>query len=265
MKILILFLLCGFLTNGQVRYKRMDLVAIDGFQGEDFKGKRIVVLDNDTLVDRTPEIKIPLKLSPKITNKEIMADYFYMTTITKKSRLTWWKKPIIIHMSDDFNEDVIQDLKSFSDSINATETVQIDFTDSKERSNLLILDHEVNFKPDALEGLGDFPKHKILFYYTNYALFRVDSEIDHGYIKIDLDRTKDSQEIKRSLRRTLYASLGYFIGRDEISQESLLYRKSKRNAYLSERDKLLLKVHYDHLTDYRVNAYDLYDLYWKKY
>ncbi|ARN77272.1 hypothetical protein BST97_04345 [Nonlabens spongiae] len=243
----------------------MDLVTIDNFQGESFIGRRIVILDNDTLVDQTPEIDTPVELSPKITNKEIMADYFYMTTISKKSRLAWWKKPIVIHLSDDFDEEIIEDLKSFVDSINATETVQINFSDTKEGSNLMILNHKVTFSSDLLKNLNDFPKQKILFYYTTYSLYRVDSEIDHGFIKIDLDRTNNSQEIKRSLRRTLYASLGYFIGRDEISRESLLYRKSERDADLNDYDRLLLQVHYDHLTDYRVNTYDLYELFWKKY
>lgn len=265
MKILILFLMSVAFLKGQTPYKRMDLVEIGDIQGESFEGKRIVILDNDTLVDQTPEVHVPLELSPKITNKEIMGDYFYMTTISKKSRLAWWKKPIVIHLSDDFDKEIIEDLKSFVDSINATETVQINFSDSKEESNLMILDHKVTFNSDLLKDLNDFPKQKILFYYTTYSLYRVDSEIDHGLIKIDLDRTNDSQEIKRSLRRTLYASLGYFIGRDEISKESLLYRKSEREAYLNDYDRLLLQVHYDHLTDYRVNAYDLYELFWKKY
>ena len=267
-KILILFLLSGAFVKGQTLYNRMDLVASDDFQGESFIGRRIVILDNDTLVDQTPEINIQLELSPKITKKEIMADYFYMTTFSKQSTLAWWKDPIVIYMSEDFPEESKSDLMTFTDSINLIGTVKISYTNLREDSSLMILNHHSipsYYGKNSLERLGEFPRKKLLFNNATYTLFRIDSKIDHGYIRINLEKVTDLQNLQRDLRRILYASLGFFIDSEKISEQSMLYRKYYKGIHLSEYDELLLKIHYDHLTEYRVNAYDLYELFWKKY
>ncbi|MGB5981340.1 MAG: DUF2927 domain-containing protein [Nonlabens sp.] len=221
-------------------------------------------MKNDTLVHVPVDQEKEFSLSPRISKKSILSDYFNMTTFNKTTSLAFWKEPIVIHMSNDFSQDQKDDLKSFANQINNTNTVEISFTKRKENSNLFIINHNSvprYYNKKFLRELDEFQKQKLLFFGSTYTIFRVDSELTNGYIKIDLDRFNDTTEVKRSLRRILYASLGFFLDSKKISENSLLNREFKDPAELSDYDKLLLQIHYDHLTDLKVKGHDLYQLY----
>jgi hypothetical protein len=128
----------------------------------------------------------------------------------------------------------------------------------------MILNH--NSVPDYYgekfkESLTSDDVQKLLLYNTTYTLFKEDSKIHSGYIRVFQDRIKSDELLTYNLRRILYASLGFFIDNPKVSGESILGKIPREEATLTDHDKKLLQVHYDHLTDLDVTNWDLYELY----
>lgn len=241
----------------------MHLLSIDDYDEAIVASTKLVVLENDTLVDIAKK-EHQFKLSPNLISYNLMYDYFYMTSYKDNVTLVFWKKPIVIYLADDFSKAAKEDLQSFVNDINDTGTVRIEWAKKKEESNLMILNH--NSVPDFyskkyIEGLTSDQVQKLLFYNATYTLFNQDSEIHSGYIRVNLNKIKDSELIGHTLKRILYASLGFFIDHQKIQKKSILYRELQEMAVLNDYDKQLLKIHYDHLTDLKVTASDVYQLY----
>lgn len=263
MRFLLFYLFFSQLFFAQQSYERMHLVSIDDYDEAIVRSTKLVVLERDTLVDISKG-ENQFKISPILNNYNLMYDYYYMTSYKDNVSLVFWKKPIVIYISDDFSEAAKEELQLFVKDINDTGALRIAWTKKKEKSNLMILNH--SSVPDFydkkfIEKLTNDQVQKLLFYNATYTLFKQDSEIHSGYIRVNLNRIKERELVDRTLKRILYASLGFFIDHKKIQNKSILNRELQEKAILNDYDKQLLKIHYDHLTDLKVSARDVYQLY----
>lgn len=266
---LIFIFIATQLSFSQKNFDRMNLIPLKDYKKESIDSSRIIILDNKILIDQSTGSDELFKTSSRIRSYEVLRDYYYLTAYRyeKTTILKFWKKEIVLFISDDFPKEVKKDLQSFVSQINETGTFAISLTDDKEESNLMILNHNSvspYYQSSFLEKLNTGDIEKLLFYNTTYNITGHDSQIDSGYIKVRLDRIESEDILKYSLRKILYASLGPFYDSENLSSKSILSRIPKPEASLTEYDKNMLRIHFDHITDLKVTGWDIHQDYIKE-
>lgn len=219
--------------------------------------KKVVIIDTFIVAIDSSQLNF-LKDFSLLDNKKLVKKYkFHAFGYNKKRTLSQINSPVVIYMDELFPKTIKSKFVTFIKDIPEIKNLNFSFTNDIEKANYFIdiLDRDVDFftKKQLLEISDEdfkndtFSEMSYKFYANNDSKFiSCHFQINKSILNEELFLTK--------FKKGFFRSLGSFFESKYAPKSSLLYKKPiLDNEYLSDYDIIMLKFHYEHLYDFKVN------------
>lgn len=220
--------------------------------------------DKKTISIDTLELKIDssqldfVKSFDLLDNKKLVKRYkFHAFGYNKKRTLGQITGPIVIYMDKDFPKAIKTKFIGFIEAIPKIKNLNFSFTKDIDNANYFIdiLDEDVSFyTKEQKENLTTEEYNNETFSEMSYELYaNRNSKYNSCYFRINKSYINDTLLLTK-LKKGFLRSLGNFFESSYAPETSLLHKKPiMENEYMSDYDVLMLKYHYQHLYDFKVN------------
>lgn len=200
-------------------------------------------------------------------DKKLFDNYFISVFSKKNATIQQFIVPIVIYLDTKIPKNITLEYKTFVNNIPKIKNLDITFTDKKEEANYLLTVADKDFYGISKKSLNNFDDQdhdKLTFLKMSSTNINDYNNKTYAYIlKISPSILKEKQTIHK-LKKAFFQSLGNFnilsYGAPEGS--ALDFNTTEINNLITE-DIQLLKMHYHHIYNFKVNANNFYKLYFK--
>lgn len=215
------------------------------------------IIDTTILVNDSNKFEF-INTFDNLSNYDIVNNYRDAVFSIKNSTIRQFIEPIQIYIDDRIPKEIRKEFKVFVDAIPNIENLSITFVNKLNESNYYINLAEKDFigiSPDILKNYTNEERENLVFEKIKQTcLYDMNTNIYGCRLDVNTSILNDKNVLTK-LKKAFFISLGNFtVITSGMPKGSVLDFRTHSIDRLSEDDILLLKMHYFHIYDFKVDS-----------
>jgi len=230
------------------------------------ESKQEVKIDTTVFVENPKELDF-LNDYHYFDNKELFDNYIISVFSRKNAILHQFVVPIVIYLDPKIPQNTSKEYKVFVNTFPTIKNLDISFTSNRDEANYLLSVSEKEVSGVSKKFLNELIEEehkKIVFLNMTYTLFNDNNKNSYAYhLKISQSILEKANTISK-LKKAFFLSLGNFnvLSYGAPSGSVMDFETTKIDKLIDE-DIQVLKMHYHHIFDYKLDVNNFYKLYYK--